>query len=512
MQRPARFFTDFHPDTDQSAAAAALLEVCHLAAAEVYTHPRVLAALLATTMQLLPSVQQRQQLAAGIDAAAEQQQQQQQTDERPSLGRGMLTAVAALAVAASALDDVIYSLSPAQQQQQQQRQQQVEAERRHREAGHLPQQQVQLLLACRHALRSAAAAHSQQECADAGADGGGAAHPYKDLGSSASGNSRIEQCENAATARTTASSSGSSGSPSTAQSAVEAAVAAYSRLIADPKLSPLLLLTTDQANVIRPLLKDAGLDAAAWMKPAFAVASRTAPRSSLVGPDARPIISSSSSSGSLNLRCSRQLRVAPGPGGLVELPGLVSATEAAQEWLITHHTANRHRQPKSTTCITTPPARGLLQVPLGAPLSALIITPDVLSLLMQQHPNQDVRRQLHLSGLLPRRRMLLTVLTRLTAQRTALARERGAPSYSHLLLAEGSPLREPAAVDVLLRQLAAGVAAYAESDLADLSVMAVRRARVGEGGGAPSPASSSMAPWDADYYMQAAAVVSSWSG
>jgi hypothetical protein len=480
LQRPARFFADFHPDPDQRGAAAAVLEVARLAAAEVLAEPRVVAALLATAAALLPSEAQRCRLAVELEdvAAADGSR-----DESQQAG-----ALAALAAAAAALDNQLYAISPCEQLAGQQ------------------QQHVHQLLACRQALRAAAAACSLEVLEDGGAEGG-APHPYDTTlggGGGGSGQQGGGDATAAAASTTTVTSTTttSTSGGSAARAAVETGVAAFARLVSDPRLAPVLLLTAEQADVIRPLLRDARIDDSAWAP--LVTSKRSGATRQAAGGSSSSGDSSDSGGGGFQLRCSRQLRMFPGPGGLVELTGLVSATEAAHDWLEQHMQKTSQKEQRQSAAAVVP-QRGWLQVPGGSPLRALVVTRDVASLLLQQHPNADVRRQLHASGALPRRRLLLTALTALAARRGALARERGAASYADLLLSEGSPLRCPAAVDALLRQLAGGVAAYAQSELSDMRRMVERRARVT---GAAAAGGGAIAPWDVDYCLQAAAVVS----
>ncbi|KAI8470560.1 MAG: hypothetical protein J3K34DRAFT_509318 [Monoraphidium minutum] len=505
LQRPARYFSDFHPDPGHAAAAAALLEVCRLAAGEVYGHPHLLAALLATAARLLPEGARREEAEAAIDAAAAA------AAAGTGAGRGApraSPAVAALAAAAAALDGALFDAPPGDEGAA--------------AAGAPPGSwapvggsgDAHLLLACRHALRSAAAALSRQVCDEGGGGAAGAGpHPY-------AGDSRGAAAGPEPGASGVGSASASSGGGSAAAAAVEAAAVAFGRVASDPRLSPLLVMTEAQADVIAPVLRDAGLDAAAWAPLRLRPAARGAHEQGQQQAERAP---------PLRLRCSRRLRVAPGPGGLLELTGLVGATEAAAEWLARHGSGDGNssdggrdggeqeqgrREAAGDGGGAAVPQRGWLQVAAGAPLRVLVVTRDVLSLLLQQHPNADVRRLLHARGLAPRRRLMLAALSALAGARGALAAERGSAGYLQLLLGEGSPLRDPAAVEGLLSELAAGVSRYAADDVAALRRLAGRRARAtGRGGGGGGgedgggeDVGGGLAPWDVDYYMQQAAV------
>ena len=481
LQRPARYFADFASDARQAAAAAALLGVCRGAARDAYAAPRVVAALLATASRLLPDERARCGLALRLDAVTRQQ-------GRGGSGGGnggeRAAAVAALAEAAAALDDALYAVDP-----------------RCNDSGDGGGQrrQLQLMMACRQALRAAAAAISHQEADGAGeGGGGGAAHPYDERGGGGGGGGGGGAPSGAGVADaalrprgTTSTDSDDSGS-SAAAVEVDMAATAFALVAADRRLSPVLLLTREQAAIVRPLLHDAGVpDESCWLTPGGG------------GDD---------SASGLRLRCSLRLRIAPGraEGSRLELTNLVTATEAAEAWLAEAAAGAGGGGGGAPGAI---PERGVLRVPAGAPLAALTVTRDVLSLLLQQHPNADVRRQLHASGLLQRRRLLLRALSPLARARARLAAERGARSHLDLLLGEGSPLRAPAAVEALLARLARGVEAYARADAADLEAMAARRSRAagsgGYGGGYANDGGGGgrLAPWDVDYCMQAAAVV-----
>jgi hypothetical protein len=529
LQRPARFFSDFHPDPSQAAAAAALLEVCRIASAEVYTHPRVVAALLQTAAALQPSRAERGRLVDLVNgrvAAA---------STRESGGRtgGVSREVAALMAASEVLQDTIYGLAPGDDarcggdgevpggaaatndrgtplQHERQEQQPVD---------------VHLLTACRQMLHAAAAAAAHQRVDGSGGEEGAASHPYTSNGAAGQGPANAPEAP--AAASTTAVGGGSA-----AQAAAEAAAAALALVASDPRLSPLLVMTRDQAAVVAPVLRDALLDGRAWAP----LSDTRSPQQEQQHEGQQEEQQGPAWPGGapLRLRCSRRVRVAPGRGGLLELPGLVSATDTAKEWLLQHQQRLEEGGPQAGPADSAGPGeaepaaqgsgavvpqRGWLELPAGAPLRVLVVTREVLSLLLQQHPNPDVRRLLHTAGLEPRRRVLLAVLSALARARAAVARERGAGSFLSLQLAGGSALREPAAVEALLRGLAGGVAGYATADLAGLEALAERRGRAAgrsvagtahDGdvmGGGRQEGGGALPPWDVDYYMQAVAVV-----
>ncbi|KIZ07370.1 hypothetical protein MNEG_0577 [Monoraphidium neglectum] len=528
LQRPARFFSDFHPDPSQAAAAAALLEVCRIASAEVYTHPRVVAALLQTAAALQPSRAERGRLVDLVNgrvAAA---------STRESGGRtgGVSREVAALMAASEVLQDTIYGLAPGDDarcggdgevpggaaatndrgtplQHERQEQQPVD---------------VHLLTACRQMLHAAAAAAAHQRVDGSGGEEGAASHPYTSNGAAGQGPANAPEAP--AAASTTAVGGGSA-----AQAAAEAAAAALALVASDPRLSPLLVMTRDQAAVVAPVLRDALLDGRAWAP----LSDTRSPQQEQQHEGQQEEQQGPAWPGGapLRLRCSRRVRVAPGRGGLLELPGLVSATDTAKEWLLQHQQRLEEGGPQAGPADSAGPGeaepaaqgsgavvpqRGWLELPAGAPLRVLVVTREVLSLLLQQHPNPDVRRLLHTAGLEPRRRVLLAVLSALARARAAVARERGAGSFLSLQLAGGSALREPAAVEALLRGLAGGVAGYATADLAGLEALAERRGRAAgrsvagtahDGdvmGGGRQEGGGALPPWDVDYYMQAVAV------
>ncbi|GBF94552.1 mitochondrial intermediate peptidase [Raphidocelis subcapitata] len=491
LQRPARFFADYHPDREQAAAASAVLEVARLALAEVYGHPRVLAVLLETAVGLLPEEEARRRAVSRVEAAAAGTRGD---GAGGGLNRGHpAPAVAAVVVAAAALDDALFEQPPEPEPG-------VSSGGSHRGAGSdpsqtaLPLRAVQLMLACRQALRNAAAAHARQQRGGEGGREAGESHPYSADGSAPA----AEEAEASAVGSGAFVSARGSEGASAAQAAVEFAAAAFSQVASDPRLSPVLLLTTEQAEVVRPLLRDAGMGASAWLAPP--------PRG-----DSRESAGSGDGDGGgerpPRLRCSRRLRMAPGRGGLLELTGLVTATEAAAEWVASsgmqqpRRQGEQHGSPAASDAL---PLRGTLVLPPAAPLAALRMSRDVVALLLTSHPNPDVRRQAHASGAAVRRRLLLSALSRLAAHRAALAAERGAPSYAALLLDEGSPMRAPAGAQALLGALADGVAPYAARELREWEARAARAARRAGRGAAPGAAA--LEPWDADYHAQAAAV------
>jgi hypothetical protein len=86
-----------------------------------------------------------------------------------------------------------------------------------------------------------------------------------------------------------------------------------------------------------------------------------------------------------------------------------------------------------------------------------------------------------------------------------------------LLAADGSPLRCGGGAAALLESQADGVAPYARAALPELSELAASAAVAGGGKGsvlrrrrrASTPTAEPLAPWDADFALQAAAVVRS---
>lgn len=236
------------------------------------------------------------------------------------------------------------------------------------------------------------------------------------------------------------------------QSALQALSAISNSSTANTTVAPLLLMTEDQAAVIQPLLRDAGLDTSSssqqirtpWvsltdttdnagsgtsgsMQSSQRTTSAAAAASTrwVYFPIARP-----AANGVLLLQTSAELQVHEGPGGVLHLLDLISVTEQAQQLLQYWQEEQQQQQQVPATCngnqqpchhsVTTEDGGqqvfssqtlsagadqcqegGCMVVPAQLPLRLLRLSSDVLQLLLRHHPHPGVRQQVYISGLQP---------------------------------------------------------------------------------------------------------------
>jgi hypothetical protein len=183
---------------------------------------------------------------------------------------------------------------------------------------------------------------------------------------------------------------------------------AYERLASQPELSPLLVLTQQQLQLL--------------------AAGTTAPLPLLPRLPASPDLIMLQ----LHHGCSITVR------------DYVSWTEeawaaAAAGATVSTVSSSSSSSSSSSTCTqpsaaTTAASASAAEEGISVRLAVLALTGPLLQDLLQHHPHGGVRERLHAAGLLPKRQALLAALAALVTLRQEVAAARGWRSYAHMAL------------------------------------------------------------------------------
>jgi hypothetical protein len=256
-------------------------------------------------------------------------------------------------------------------------------------------------------------------------------------------------------------------------------------------VAPLVLMMARQADVLQPLLAQAGVHTDDT--PAFIALQHVA------------VDTEAAACGHLVLPRHASLEVHRGVS--VHLTGLLAVTEEAQQLLDSQHQAAAGQpQGQGDPAVSSRAAAGtggarsqLAQASISIPLALepqlrlLRVSTDVLQVLLSQHPHPGVRQQLYFHGLLPLLHTQQQVLAAIVALRAQLAAEQAAGDYAQLVLS-GSCLGGAAASAGLIQQLLPYAQQRAAVEWREFQQLAVRRLRTA--GGAAYDQGSIVEPWD----------------
>jgi hypothetical protein len=234
-----------------------------------------------------------------------------------------------------------------------------------------------------------------------------------------------------------------------ARAELGAAVRAFNAVATDPRLSPVLVATDEQAALLlAPLQSGAG------------VLPRRPAASSNSG-DASVLVSAAVSAATFD---PARLTLTVGDGSALRLRGIVALTDDGAARLGGRPSAGGGDDMDAADFLASLPAA-------GARVAAVRMHPPLLAEALTRHTNSGARAAAHAGGLVPREAALLQALEPLVAARQRLAALSGARSHADALAACMLPGGAPAARR-FLTDLLAQLRPLADADVAELRAVA----------------------------------------